>query len=90
MLSISQAVILAQMVRTRIAFSKTNPIYLLAVKAESLLREKLGGRPEHRGNQLRWRMLAEHRRVVSDREKVRRAMTPAIHGPASPGGGRTG
>ena len=81
------AVILAQRVRTAITFSKTNLVYLLAVKAENLLRERLLVRPEHRRNQFRWRLAAEqaasHRRRLSDREKLRRAMTPAIHGPGS-------
>ena len=74
-------------------FSQKNPFYLLAVWVENKLRNKLGTGWVHLGSQHDWRRAAENaalrrrvNRVLSDKEKLRRAMTPA---PPSPRNNRS-
>jgi hypothetical protein len=84
-MQLSHAVLLAQKFRTLWRHSDTNPAYRLAVWVENQLRHRLEQRGELLGEQSNWRRAAEQatirRRVLSEREKLVRAMTPARHGP---------
>lgn len=84
-MQLARVVILAQQFRNLWRYSETNPAYRLAVWVENTLRHKMEERGEVLEEQSNWRRAAEQaaqrRRIMSEREKLVRAMTPAKHGP---------